>query len=79
MYFVRLQLAHLHEGLKVIEEIRNDPVLKALVDRCDSQTQQSLLIFRRSSRSRKCPSLNLTLNLVHSCFSFVCNSTTGNV
>lgn len=41
MYFVRAQLAHLHEGLKVIEEIKNAPVLMALVARCDSQTQQS--------------------------------------
>lgn len=41
MYFVRIQLAHLHEGLKVIEEIKQDPVLRALVARCDKQTQQS--------------------------------------
>ena len=41
MYFVRAQLAHLHEGLKVIEEINKDPVLMALVARCDDQTQQS--------------------------------------
>jgi hypothetical protein len=41
MYFVRTQLAHLHEGLKVIEEIKNDPQLMALIARCDGQTQQS--------------------------------------
>ncbi len=41
MYFVRTQLAHLHEGLKVIESIKNDPQLMALVGRCDGQTQQS--------------------------------------
>jgi hypothetical protein len=41
MYFVRTQLAHLHEGLKVIEEIKKAPVLMALVARCDNQTQQS--------------------------------------
>lgn len=41
MYFVRTQLAHLHEGLKVIEEIKNDPQLMALIARCDIQTQQS--------------------------------------
>jgi len=41
MYFVRIQIAHLHEGLKVIEEIKKDPFLMALVNRCDSQTQQS--------------------------------------
>jgi hypothetical protein len=37
MYFVRTQLAHLHEGLKVIEEIKNDPQLMVLIARCDGQ------------------------------------------
>ena len=41
MYFVRTQLAHLHEGLKVIEAIRADPSLMALVATCDQQTQGS--------------------------------------
>ena len=41
MYFVRTQLSHLYEGLKVIEEIRNTPALMALVGQCDAQTQQS--------------------------------------
>lgn len=41
MYFVRAQLAHLHEGFKIIEEIQKDSVLMALVARCDGQTQQS--------------------------------------
>jgi len=41
MYFVKTQLAHLHEGMKVIKEIKKCPVLMALVDHCDSQTQKS--------------------------------------
>lgn len=41
MYFIRTELSHLYEGLKVIEEIRNDPALLALVSQCDAQTQQS--------------------------------------
>lgn len=41
MYFVRTQFAHLHEGLKVIEQIRDSPALMALVERCDPQTQES--------------------------------------
>ncbi|MDQ7837126.1 MAG: hypothetical protein RDU59_01345 [Thermodesulfobacteriota bacterium] len=41
MYFVRTQLAHLHEGLKVIEEIRADPTLMAHVAACDQETQRS--------------------------------------
>jgi hypothetical protein len=41
MYYVRLQLAHLNEGLKIIEEIKNDLQLMALLARCDDQTRQS--------------------------------------
>lgn len=41
MYFVRIQIAHLFEGLKVIEAIRNSPSLLALVKRCDARTQES--------------------------------------
>lgn len=41
MYFVRLQLGHLFEGLKVIDQIRKDPVLLSLVKQADAQTQQS--------------------------------------
>lgn len=41
MFFVRTQLAHLHEGMKVIEEIKKDASLMALVARCDTKTQQS--------------------------------------
>ena len=41
MYFVRTQLAHLHEGLKVIEAIRADSLLMAHVAACDLETQQS--------------------------------------
>lgn len=41
MYFVRTQLAHLHEGLKIIEAIRNNPTLSSLVERCDVQTKES--------------------------------------
>lgn len=41
MYFVRTQLAHLHEGLKVIEAFRADPSLMAHLAVCDKKTQQS--------------------------------------
>jgi hypothetical protein len=34
MYFVRLQLSHLHEALKVVSEIRNHPKLLRLVGNC---------------------------------------------
>jgi len=41
MYFVRTQLAHLHEGLKVIDSIRKDKALTSLLRRCDNLTQES--------------------------------------
>lgn len=41
MYFVRLQLAHLHEGLKIIDALRKDPALLTFVKLCDTQTQES--------------------------------------
>jgi hypothetical protein len=41
MYFVRTQIAHLHESLKIIEAIRKDKGLMALVNRCDAQTKKS--------------------------------------
>ena len=47
MYFIRLQLAHLHEGFKVIEAIRRDSVLMDLVQRCDSRSQASFQELER--------------------------------
>lgn len=41
MYFVRIQMAHLFEGLKIIEEIRDSAELMTLVDRCDERTKRS--------------------------------------
>jgi hypothetical protein len=41
LYFVRMQMAHLHEGMKVIQDIKKDPILMALVQRCDSRTRES--------------------------------------
>lgn len=40
MYFVRLQLAHLHEGLKLIRKINGDESLKKLMEQCDTRTQE---------------------------------------
>jgi hypothetical protein len=41
MYFVRLQISHLYESLKIIDQIRGDRQLMKLVDQCDAKTQQS--------------------------------------
>ncbi len=41
MYFLRMQLAHLHEGLKIIDLIRKDKALVSFLIRCDKQTQES--------------------------------------
>ncbi len=53
MYFVRTQIAHLHEGLKIIEAIRKDKGLKALVNRCDPQTKKSFKNLERFLRGGK--------------------------
>jgi hypothetical protein len=39
MYFMRMQISHLSEGLKNIDEIRKDAGLYALVHQCDARTQ----------------------------------------
>lgn len=45
MYFIRLQLSHLVEALKIIEEIKNDKFLFSLVERCDPKTKKSFAIL----------------------------------
>ncbi len=40
-YFVRIQIGHLNEGLKVIEKIQKDHALLTLVGQCDPRTQAS--------------------------------------
>lgn len=41
MYFIRIQIGHLFEGLQVIEEIKTDEGLMDLISRCDVQTRDS--------------------------------------
>ena len=41
LYFLRLQISHLFEGLSLVQEIRDTPELSALLRRCDKQTQES--------------------------------------
>ena len=41
MYFVRLQISHLYEALKIVEQIRIDGSLLRLVKQCDQRTQNS--------------------------------------
>jgi hypothetical protein len=41
MYFVRTQIAHLYEGLKIVDAIKRDAVLLFFVEKCDPQTQES--------------------------------------
>lgn len=47
MYFVRIELSHLLEGLKVVEEIRKSPELMALLSHCDARTQNSFHNLQR--------------------------------
>lgn len=41
MYFVRVELSHLHEALKVIRQLEESPHLRALVDHCSDEAQKS--------------------------------------
>ena len=48
LYFLKLQLGHLFEGLKLIEEIKKDPILKALVDRGNTKSDIEMTqLFQR--------------------------------
>ena len=41
LYFVRIELAHLYEGLKIIKEIQASAALRACVETCDTRTRDS--------------------------------------
>lgn len=41
LYFVRMELAHLYEGIKIIPEIRRTPGLAGHLRLCDRHTQES--------------------------------------
>lgn len=41
LYFVRVQMSHLHEALKVIREIQKYPALSSLVDECPGGAAES--------------------------------------
>jgi hypothetical protein len=40
-YFVRLIMSHVHEALKIIDEINRNPDLRAAVDQCDARTGEN--------------------------------------
>ena len=41
MYFIRLQISHLHEALSIIDSIKKYSYLSNLLSRCDSRTQKA--------------------------------------
>lgn len=47
MYFIRIQFSHLFEGLKVVQDIKNDPALFELVNQCDMQSRKSFSELER--------------------------------
>jgi hypothetical protein len=52
MYFLRLQIAHVYEGLHIIKHINSTPKLAEAVRRCDARTQRSydrLVTYLKSS------------------------------
>ncbi len=54
MYFIRLIMSHVHEGLNVIGEINKSPDLRAAVDLCDARTRENFekLVEILTSRER---------------------------
>lgn len=41
IYFVRLQISHIFEAMKIVEEVRDDPDLMKVVDRSGGRTQKA--------------------------------------
>ena len=41
MYFIRLIMSHVHEALKIIEEINESPDLRDTVDHCDMRNREN--------------------------------------
>jgi len=54
MYFIRVLMSHLHEALKIVDEINKDTDLRAAADRCDARTQANFatLVTMLNSRER---------------------------
>jgi hypothetical protein len=54
MYFIRLIMSHVHEGLNVIDDINRSPDLRAAVERCDARTRENFgkLVAILTSRER---------------------------
>jgi hypothetical protein len=53
LYFVRLQMAHLHEALKIVNEIQGRPNLRRLVDECHATDLfDQLLTFAKGGPQR---------------------------
>jgi hypothetical protein len=41
MYYIRLQISHLNEALKIIDRVKDEPSLLNLLSRCDRHTQEA--------------------------------------
>lgn len=41
MYFIRLELSHLYEALRIVEQIEKTDSLRDLINQCDSRTRES--------------------------------------
>lgn len=56
IYFIRLQMSHIYEAMKIVKEIRDSPDLMKAVDRSDSFTRKgfaALLAFAASPEFEK--------------------------
>src|SRR5260370_23814662 len=56
IYFIRLQISHIYEAMKIVKEIRDSPALMKAVDRSDRFTKKgfaALLAFAGSPEFEK--------------------------
>src|SRR6266436_2097753 len=56
LYFVRVQIGHLHECLNVIRDIKRSPILRALIGRCPLRVQkrfETLMMYAEGGSKRQ--------------------------
>lgn len=53
MYYIRLQISHLSEALKIIDRVKQDSYLLNLLSRCDSRTQDAFSWLSEAKKNHK--------------------------
>jgi len=60
LYFGRMQMAHVHEGLLIVDDISKSATLKVAVDRCKPQTRKS---FDEVAKFLKSPDFKILVRI----------------